>query len=187
MDIHSLSDRDLLAQLIGDKDVTRLYRGSMLPLIFGNDDTKPHPTLVAAMELAQRILLEKVRHGPTLESPQLVRDYLALHFMRHEHEAFVAIFLDAQHRLIAAKELFRGTLRELSVYPREVIKHALQRNAAAVIFAHNHPAGVAAPSRADELLTLNLKRALALVDVTVLDHFIVADTSVTSLAERGLI
>jgi DNA repair protein RadC len=103
------------------------------------------------------------------------------------HEVFVALFLDAQNRVIAVEELFRGTLTQTSVYPREIVKSALARNAAAVIFAHNHPSGAAQPSQADELLTRNLKEALALVDVKVLDHFIVAGNQAVSFAERGLL
>jgi DNA repair protein RadC len=103
------------------------------------------------------------------------------------HEIFVVLFLDSQHRLIAADEMFRGTLAQTSVYPREIVKAALDRNAAAVIFAHNHPSGVAEPSRADELLTQALKQALALVDIRTLDHFVVAGNRVVSFAERGLL
>jgi DNA repair protein RadC len=103
------------------------------------------------------------------------------------HETFVVLFLDSQHRLLAADELFRGTLAQTSVYPREIVKAALSHNAAAVIFAHNHPSGVAEPSRADELLTQSLKQALALVDIRTLDHFVVAGSRVVSFAERGLL
>ena len=103
------------------------------------------------------------------------------------HEVFVALFLDAQNRVIGIEELFRGTLTQTSVYPREVVKRALHHNAAALIFAHNHPSGVAEPSRADEALTQALKQALALIDVRVLDHFIVAGSGVLSFAERGLL
>ena len=126
-------------------------------------------------------------HDVTLTSPQAVRDYLRLRIANLEYEVFVALFLDSQNRLIAAEELFRGTLAQTSVYPREVVKAALKHNAAACIFAHNHPSGVAEPSRADELLTSALKQALALVDVRTLDHFVVAGASVTSFAERGLL
>ena len=126
-------------------------------------------------------------HDVTLTSPQAVRDYLRLRIANHEHEVFVALFLDSQNRLIAAEELFRGTLAQTSVYPREVVKAALKHNAAAVIFSHNHPSGVAEPSRADELLTTALKQALALVDIRTLDHFVVGGTSIISFAERGLV
>ena len=116
-----------------------------------------------------------------------VRDYLRLHFAGQEHETFLVLFLDAQNGLIASEELFRGTLTQTSVYPREVVKRALRHNAGAVIFAHNHPSGVAEPSRADEALTQALKQALALVDVKVLDHFVVAGTCAIGFAERGLL
>jgi DNA repair protein RadC len=108
-------------------------------------------------------------------------------FAGQEHESFVVLFLDAQNRLIVSEELFRGTLTQTSVYPREIVKEALRKNAASVIFSHNHPSGVAEPSRADELLTNSLKQALALVDVKVLDHFIVAGAAILSFAERGLL
>ena len=136
---------------------------------------------------ALAILEERVRHGDALASPSAVRDYLRLLLHDREHEVFVCVFLDAQHRVIASEELFRGTLAQTSVYPREVVKAALARNAAAMIFAHNHPSGVAEPSRADELLTQALKQALALVDIRTLDHFVVAGGRLTSFAERGLL
>ena len=123
----------------------------------------------------------------TLSAPTAVRDYLRLRLADREHELFVVLFLDAQNRLIACEELFRGTLTQTSVYPREVVKAALRHNAGAVIFAHNHPSGVAEPSRADELLTSALKQALALVDVKTIDHFVVAGTAAVSFAERGLL
>jgi len=143
--------------------------------------------LAAVLELARRCLDEKLRSGAALGSPGVVRDYLRLALTSREHEVFVALFLDAQHRVIASEELFRGTLTQTSVYPREVVKAALRANAAAVIFAHNHPSGVAQPSQADELLTCTLKDALALVEVKVLDHFIVAGQQTLSFAERGLL
>ena len=143
--------------------------------------------LKAGVELARRLLREEMIAGDALTSPEAVRDYLRLTLASLPHEAFVVLFLDSQHRLLAADELFRGTLAQTSVYPREVVKAALARNAAAVIFAHNHPSGVAEPSRADELLTQALKQALALVDIRTLDHFVVAGHRVVSFAERGLI
>ncbi len=136
---------------------------------------------------ALKILDARMRSAPTLSSPEAVRDHLRLLLHDRGHEVFVCVFLDAQHRVIACDELFRGTLAQTSVYPREVVKAALAHNAAAVIFAHNHPSGVAEPSRADELITQALKQALALVDVRVLDHFVVAGSALVSFAERGLI
>ena len=146
-----------------------------------------HAQLQAVLELARRALREDVRRDTLLNAPGKVRDYLRLTLAQRPHEVFVALYLDAQTRLIAADELFRGTLTQTSVYPREVVKHALRHNAAAVIFAHNHPSGVAEPSRADELLTASLKQALGLVDVRVLDHLIVAGSATVSFAERGLL
>jgi len=143
--------------------------------------------LKAMVELTRRVLQEEITAKDVLTSPDAVRDYLRLSLSALPHEAFMALFLDSQHRLVAAEELFRGTLAQTSVYPREVVKAALACNAAAVIFAHNHPSGVAEPSRADELLTMALKQALALVDIRTLDHFIVAGHQVISFAERGLL
>ena len=143
--------------------------------------------LATVLELARRSLSEEARMRDALASPQAVRDYLRLLLAARPYEVFVGLFLDSQNRLLAADELFRGTLAQTSVYPREVVKAALARNAAAMIFAHNHPSGVAEPSRADELLTQALKQALALVDIRTLDHFVVADGRLTSFAERGLL
>jgi DNA repair protein RadC len=145
--------------------------------------------LVATLELARRGLHEELRSRPALSSPGAVRDWLRLSLAQLPHEVFLVLWLDAQNRLIASEELFRGTLTQTSVYPREVVKQALLRNAAAAILAHNHPSGVTEPSAADELLTRNLKQALALVDVRVIDHFIVAagNTPPLSFAERGLL
>ena len=141
----------------------------------------------AALELARRSLKDDLRSASALTSPGAVRDYLRLAIAEREHEVFVCLWLDAQHRVTACEELFRGTLTQTSVYPREIVKAALKANAAAVIFAHNHPSGAAQPSQADELLTRNLKDALALVDVKVLDHFVVAGNQALSFAERGLL
>jgi DNA repair protein RadC len=139
------------------------------------------------LQQARRVLSQRVRRGATMSSPQAVKDYLRVQIGVLEHEVFTVIFLDAQHRLIALKEMFRGTVTQTSVYPREVVKESLALNAAAVILAHNHPSGAAEPSRADEFLTQTLKSALALVDVRVLDHLVVAGADVTSFAERGLL
>ena len=136
---------------------------------------------------ALAILEGQLRDSPCFTSPGAVRDYLRVQLGPREHEVFACIWLDAQHRVLDYQELFRGTLTQTSVYPREVVKEALKRNSAAVIFAHNHPSGVAQPSHADELLTRTLKEALALVEVKVLDHFIVAGNQCLSFAERGLI
>ena len=142
--------------------------------------------LKAALELARRALREEISSRDALASPRAVRDYLRLALAGREQEVFLLVLLDAQHRVIASEELFQGTLTQTSVYPRDVVKCALKHNAAAVIFAHNHPSGVAEPSHADEMLTRSLKSALALVDIQVLDHFIVAGSRTMSFAERGL-
>ena len=143
--------------------------------------------LPAVMELARRALAEEMKARDSLTSPAAVRGYLRLAMQDLGHECFYCVFLDAQNRVIAATELFRGTLTQTSVYPREVVKHALAHNAAAVILSHNHPSGVAEPSLQDQALTRTLTEALALVDVKVLDHFIVAPGACLSFAERGLI
>ncbi|HET8610008.1 MAG TPA: DNA repair protein RadC [Burkholderiales bacterium] len=152
----------------------------------GMGDAK-YVQLRASVELAKRALREKMAGGVNLNSPQSVRDYLKLTLKNLPHEVFVGVFLDARNRVIGVEELFRGTLMQTSVFPREVVKRALHFNAAAVIFAHNHPSGVAEPSGADQTLTEALKRALGLIDVRVLDHFIVAGGSAMSFAERGLL
>jgi DNA repair protein RadC len=143
--------------------------------------------LVAVLELARRALAQALQARPVFESPTQVKDYLRLKLAALPHEVFAVLFLDAQHRLLAMEELFRGTLTQTSVYPREVVKRALALNAAAVMLAHNHPSGVAEPSKADESLTRTLQSALGLVDVRVLDHFVVAREQVVSFAERGLL
>ena len=143
--------------------------------------------LQAVVEMARRALAEQIQDRDAMSSPQAVRDYLRLSLGARPHEVFVAMFLDAQNRLLGCEELFRGTLTQTSVYPREVVKTALRYSAAGVIFAHNHPSGVAEPSRADELLTQTLKQALSLVEIKTLDHFIVAGSKTISFAERGLL
>ncbi|MGJ7484479.1 RadC family protein [Variovorax sp. LT2P21] len=139
------------------------------------------------LQAAQRLLGAQLRGREALTSPQVVRDFLRVKLGSLEHEVFAVLMLDAQHRLIEYVELFRGTVSQTSVYPREVVKESLSRNAAALVLVHNHPSGVAEPSRADEHLTQTLKTALSLVDVRVLDHLIVAGSDVLSFAERGLL
>nr|WP_200832232.1 DNA repair protein RadC [Cognatazoarcus halotolerans] len=155
--------------------------------MLGTADTVLAHRLNVARELLLRELREQMRNGPLMTSPQILRDWLRLYCAKLENEVFLVIYLDAQHRLIEAEELFRGTLTQTSVYPREVVKGALARNASALAVAHNHPSGEAEPSRADEMLTQTLKSALSLVDVRVIDHFVVAGDRVISFAERGLI
>ncbi len=142
--------------------------------------------VAAVVEIARRALAERLAVKPAFDHPGAVKDYVALHFRHLGSECFAVLFLDAQHRLITMETMFRGTLTQTAVYPREVVKRALALNAAAVILAHNHPSGVAEPSRADEHLTDTLKKTLALVDVRVLDHLVVGHDATVSLAERGM-
>jgi len=139
------------------------------------------------IEQALAILAQRMRTADSLSSPGAVRDYLRLRLGQREHEVFAVILLDAQNRVIHFEELFRGTLTQTSVYPREVVKLAIRHNAAGVIFAHNHPSGICEPSQADQHLTQQLKSALALIDIKALDHFVLAGTDSLSFAERGLI
>lgn len=143
--------------------------------------------IAAIMELARRSLVEELSARPVFDAPSKVKDYLRLQLGSRAHEIFAVVFLDAQNRLLRLEEMFRGTLTQTSVYPREVVKRALELHAAAVILAHNHPSGIAEPSRADEYLTQTLKSALALVDIRVLDHLVVGQSDVVSFAERGLL
>lgn len=200
----SLSDAELLAIFLrtgvtglSAVDLARalLQRFGSLTALFASDlkqfsavhgmGPAKYVQLQAVLEMARRALDEEIRSGDAMSSPAAVRDYLRLQLQGLRHEVFIGVFLDAQNRVIGVEELFRGTLTQTSVYPREVVKRALHHNAAAMIFAHNHPSGVAEPSHADMALTAALKQALALVEVNVLDHFIVGSGCSLSLAERG--
>jgi DNA repair protein RadC len=203
----ALSDTELLALLLrtGTKDRGVLQMAEEVLATFGGiagllhtpaDDLKrikglggsaKRAELVAVMELARRAIAQQLREREVFGSPDAVKHYLQLHLAGKPHEVFAVLFLDAQNRLIAMEELFRGTLTQTSVYPREVVRRALQIEAAAVVLAHNHPSGTVQPSRADEALTQTLKSALALVDVRVLDHVIVAPGDALSMAEKGLL
>ncbi|RYF59983.1 MAG: DNA repair protein RadC [Comamonadaceae bacterium] len=143
--------------------------------------------LSTGLALAQALLAEAMSSAPVFDSPAAVTDFLKLHFAGQAYESFVVVFLDARHQLIVVEDVFRGTLTQTSVYPREVLKRALHHNAAAVILAHNHPSGSTDPSRADEVLTETLRSTLSLIDVRVLDHLVVAGTRSMSFAERGLL
>lgn len=165
-----------------------LHAGSQeLRAVKGLGGTAKRAELLAVLELARRAVAEQLKAREVFGSPDAVKSYLQLHLARRPHEVFASLFLDAQNRLIAMEELFRGTLTQTSVYPREVVLKALQHHAAAVVLAHNHPSGTVQPSRADEALTQALKAALALVDVRVLDHVIVAPGQALSMAEKGLL
>lgn len=203
----ALSDVELLALLLrtglAGKNVLHLAQelldtfGGIAGLLNTNaDDLKQikglggpakRAELIAVLELARRALTQQMAEQPVFETPGAVKDYLQLLLANRAHEVFAVLFLNAQNRLIALEELFRGTLTQASVYPREVVLRALHHHAAAVVLAHNHPSGHVQPSRADQALTQNLKAALALVDVRVLDHVIVAPGRALSMAEEGRI
>lgn len=202
----ALSDAELLALLlrtgIAGKNVLQLAQELLdrfdglsgllhasladLAQVKGLGGSAKRAEVAAVLELARRALAERLKERPAFDSPDAVKNYLRLAIGTRSHEVFAVLFLDAQHRLIAMEELFRGTLTQTSVYPREVASRALHLHAAAVVLAHNHPSGCAEPSRADETLTQALKAALALLDVRVLDHVIVARDTALSMAERGL-
>lgn len=188
--VRGASAVDLARTLLGHfGSLNRLFAATVAEFaeIPGMGSAK-YTQLQAVVELARRALREELTAGDALSSPRAVRDWLRLTLGGLPHEVFMVLLLDAQNRLIVAEELFRGTLTQTSVHPREVVKLALAHNAAGAILAHNHPSGVAEPSRADEVLTQALRQALALVDVKLLDHFIVAGAvEPLSFAERGLI
>ena len=177
--------RDLLTRF---GSLTGIFAASQADLsqVHGIGASK-YVQLQAIFEMSRRALNEQMQVKDMLSSPQQVRDFLCLKLGGLSREVFVVLFLDAQNRMIMSEEMFSGTLTQTSVYPREVVKKALHHNAASVIFAHNHPSGIAQPSQADELITKQLKQALALVDVRVLDHFIVAGNTTFSFVERGLL
>ena len=202
----SLADAELIALLLrtGMKGVSVLQLAQQLLDQFGGLQGLLHAgpnelkrikglgpakraELAAVIELARRALTRELNQRPVFDAPGKVKTYLQLQLGALGHEVFAVLFLDAQTRLIKLEEMFRGTLTQAAVYPREVVKRALDLQASAVIFAHNHPSGAAEPSRADELLTQTLKSALALVDIRVLDHLVVGHNDVISFAERGLL
>ena len=178
----------LATQVLGDRGFAGLLQATpeALKSIKGLGPAK-RAELLAVMEMARRSLAQQLRDAPIFDSPARVKDYLALHLQGRAQEVFCVLFLDGQHRLLQLEDLFFGTLTQTSVYPREVVKRALALNAGAVVLAHNHPSGLAEPSRADEYLTQTLIAALKLVDVRVLDHIVVGQGQVVSLAERGLL
>jgi len=203
----ALSDAELLALLLGSSGLrgsnvvdlarTLLVRHHSLRELLNADRAVllaarglgivGYCRIQAALELARRHYAEAMRCGPLLDSPAATHQFLVSRLRDQPYELFCCLHLDNRHRLIAFDELFRGTIDGASVHPREVVKQALSRNAAAVILAHNHPSGVAEPSQADELITRRLREALALVDIRVLDHCIVGDNGCLSFAERGLL
>ncbi len=202
----ALSDAELLALLlrtgIQGKNVVQLAQelvdkfGGIAGLLHSGADAlktvkglgpAKQSELMAVVELARRALAQELKARPLFDSPQAVGHYLQLQLGHKPHEVFAVMFLDSQHRLLALEEMFRGTLSQTSVYPREVVLRALHHHAAAVVLTHNHPSGTAEPSRADETLTQTLKAALALVDVRVLDHLVVTAHGWRSMAEMGLV
>lgn len=203
----ALSDAELIAVLlrtgVPGRSVLSLARdlldafGGVAGLLHASADDLAHARalgcqtrraeLVAVLELARRAVGEQLSAREVFGSPDAVKQFLQLHLARVPHEVFAVMFLDAQNRLIEMEVMFRGTLTQTSVYPREIVKRALRHESAAVVLAHNHPSGTVQPSRADEALTATLKQALALVDVRVLDHVIVAPGNACSMAEKGLI
>lgn len=202
----SLSDAELLAIFLrtgyAGKSAVDLARdlvnqfGGLAPLLHADRETfcqskglgpAKYVQLQAVLELARRHLGEQLKREHSFNSPGSVAAYLKAHLRHQGREIFMVLFLDTRHQLIISEELFHGTIDGASIYPREVVKRALQHNAAAVILAHNHPSGVAEPSPADENITLQLREALALVDIRVLDHLIVGSGDVISLAERGVL
>ncbi|MEK6596157.1 MAG: DNA repair protein RadC [Pseudomonadota bacterium] len=204
--VTTLSDTELLAIFlrtgIAGKSAVDLARelllhfGSLTNIFAANQDRfcrlpgmgiAKYTQLQAVLEMARRALGEELKNGNAMNSPEMVRDFLRLSLANKQHEVFIGIFLDAKNHTIATEELFSGTLTQASVYPREIVKRALHHNAAAIIFAHNHPSGIAEPSHADKILTQSLKQALAMIDVKVLDHFIIGNGTTMSFAEQNLI
>ena len=203
----ALSDAELLALLLRTgtagrgvlqmaQEVLDAFDGIAGLLHAGADDLRrgqglggpaKRAELVAVLELARRALAQQLKQRAVFDSPAAVKSYLQLQLAQRAHEVFAVLFLDSQHRLVALEELFRGTLTQTSVYPREVVLRALHHHAAAVVLAHNHPSGSVQPSRADEAITQALKAALALIDVRVIDHVIVAPGQALSMAEKGLL
>jgi DNA repair protein RadC len=202
----ALSEAELLAILIRNGtrgrsavDIARAlltHFGSLRELLTADREkvcaapglgSSQYATMQAALELARRHYQQLMSNGSALANPRATREFLQMRLRDLPHEVFCVVFLDNRNRVIAFEEMFRGTIDGASVHPREVVKEALSRNAAAVIFAHNHPSGVAEPSQADEFITRRLREALALVDIRVVDHFVVGDGVCVSFAERGLL
>ncbi len=204
--VQALSDAELLALFLRSgtrgrnavdlgRELLRGYNGlrrlldSPQPELCATKGVGPvsYVLLQAALELGRRYLQESLQRSDALQNPKIVKEYLRSRLRSYEHEVFTCLFLDNRHRVISCDEMFHGTIDSASVHPREVVKRALQRNAAAVIFAHNHPSGVAEPSRSDCELTRRLQQALQLVEIRVLDHFVIGDTDTCSFAESGLL
>jgi len=193
LNLSTLSRADLVSELLSPQSITRNvdnhHANDAEPVY---DASGPHDSVLArklgvARELLLRDLKAQMCSGPVMDSPQTIRDWLRLYCAGLEHEVFIVLYLNANHALIEAVQLFRGTLTQTSVYPRELVKGALERNAASIVVAHNHPSNREDPSLADEVLTKSIASALSLVDVRLLDHFIVAGDRTVSFSERGLL
>lgn len=193
MNLSSMPEEALVDELLGETETPR--REEPLLCLVRDDDGPEEPTrgmrlshvLSLSKELLLRALHRDMQSASVISSPGALRDWLRLYCADLQHEVFLVLFLDNHHRVLEVEPMFRGTVTQTAVYPREVVKAALACNAAAVAFAHNHPSGTAEPSRADEMLTSTLKNALALVDVRVVDHFVVAGDRLVSFAEGGLL
>lgn len=192
MNVTNLSNAELASELLAPWALQDTLAPPPCATLSASRFAAPdHAVLEHKLHIARELLLRNMQSkligSPVMDSPKAVKEWLCLHCAGLPHEVFLVLYLDAKHRLIEAEELFRGTLTQTSVYPREVVKGALNRNAACVVLAHNHPSGDLSPSRSDELLTETLKSSLMLVDVRVLDHFIVSGGQVMSFAEKGLL
>lgn len=192
MNVTTLSNAELASELLAPWALQDpLARPSCAASPTSRTPAPHHAVLEHKLHIARELLLRNMQSkligSPVMNSPKAVKEWLCFYCAGLSHEVFLVLYLDAKHRLIEAEELFRGTLTQTSVYPREVVKGALNRNAACVVLAHNHPSGDLLPSRSDELLTEALKSSLMLVDVRVLDHFIVSGDQVMSFAEKGLL
>ena len=194
-DITKRSDRDLLVELIGERNTTVLYNNTLRPLFCAeesapayakNGHRSAHRKLMIARELVTRCLAEELPERDLLTSPAICRAFLQARLSLLGREAFACVFLDTRHHLIHFEILFLGSIDSATVHPREIVKTALRHNASAIILAHNHPSGVAEPSSADHAITRRVVDALALVDVRVLDHVVVGATDTVSMAEKGL-
>lgn len=188
MTAETRSTLELLTVLLGKRQANAVYNGSLVPLFQpAGGTTVRNPKLHAAHELVRRWLAEELNRPSPIESPAAMRTFLSVLTRDKPYEAFIVLFLDTRHRLIVAEEMFRGSIDSAAVHPREIVRRALEVNAAAVVLAHNHPSGIAEPSQSDNSITKRVVEALRLVDIRVLDHFVVGDVEVVSMAERGLI
>lgn len=195
-DVTKRSTRDLLIDLIGERHTNVLYHNNLRQLFYANEapahyentaTKRAHRKLLVARELINRCFAEELPKRSTMSSAAEVRGYLQLQMAPLEREVFVCLFLDTRHRVLDYETIAIGTIDSATVHPREIVKAVLRRNAAAVIFAHNHPSGVTEPSSADRTLTRRLIDALKLIDVRVLDHFVVSTEGIVSFSEQGLL